>query len=103
MEPLIQRGEGAKLWPYKGAKTGFLDFLGGLLIQSIYLGMLPSQYPHKPLQSPFPWTPPPPSVICDAPTQLDYYFYFFSDIMCIIVFILGIQKIQEEEHEKLMD
>ena len=35
------------------------DFLWGLLILSIYLGMLQTQYPHEPL--PCPWTPPPPN------------------------------------------
>ena len=41
-------------WPPRGANYGhskeprlvFSDFLGGLLIRSIYLGMLPTQYPH---------------------------------------------------------
>ena len=30
----------------KEPRLVFLDFLGGLLIRSIYLGMLPTQYPH---------------------------------------------------------
>ena len=37
---------GANYGPSKEPRLMFSDFLGGLLIQSIYLGMLPTQYPH---------------------------------------------------------
>ena len=46
--------QGSDHWPPWGPSYGhskeprlvFSDFLGGLLIRSIYLGMLPTQYPH---------------------------------------------------------
>ena len=49
--------QGSGHWPPWGPSYGhskeprlvFSDFLGGLLIRSIYLGMLPTQYPHEPL------------------------------------------------------